>query len=195
MRVTDAATAVSLASQAVTATRTVLTNGNANPDRLIPGTALRSELNSVEDALRIKRRVPNFAASQPDPLRVTLCDAKISIGAKTGNCGENASVAFAWFFINGHLPIYKCQFTRGDHAFVLIGDQGGQPLAICDPWANIAWPYICWQDWKRHIWGDNVPPDSDRSIVAQLVTDPGSRIGFDLLTAGQASYDGMDLSF
>jgi hypothetical protein len=122
------------AGSAVSETRKLLPNGNANPVDGLPGTAMRS--NDPNQQARIGEKVDEAYKekfARTDSLGLVLCQAKIAMGVKAGNCDHFASVAFAWLFINGYFPISRAYYPG--HAFVIIGDPGGQHV-ICDPWAN-----------------------------------------------------------
>jgi len=143
-----------------------------------------------------KRAIINKAmtAINPDPLGVTLCDAKIAAGSKCGNCGEHASVAFTWLLTQGVYPIEKCFFPQPyDHAFVLIRVSGRQEFAICDPWANISCPSQHWNEWKSFIFQNNIPPNEAMRVAAEY-NQEGSEHVYNKLTSGQVAPDAMDLS-
>jgi hypothetical protein len=202
MKIITQSKAEEAAGKALAETRRVLCNGSANPDPTIPGTQFRIRGDLAQDELRKKRRVPNIYSrvSNPTPqdrVMETLCDARISMGARCGNCDEHASVVFAMLFMMGYYPISKWCFpqNQGDHAFVIVGPHDQPHVAvICDAWAD-GW---CWlskaDEWKEFLWKNPAERPQNRPILRAMLNDfEGNETMFWNSTAAQPWYNAMEL--
>jgi hypothetical protein len=184
------------AAAAVLHTRQFLTNGNSNAFGGIPGTQFRAtsanQQNAIREAVGEAYAMHNVATTAfvPNPLRTTLCDAKIAVGQKAGNCDQHASVAFAFLFSNDCWPVHKVHLPG--HAFVVLGT--AQAFAICDPWADVYCADTAVTQWLQHIWGAPVPAWGAHQVVATWASAGGSGAAFNLLTAAQNANDKMDFS-
>jgi len=175
--------------------RNKLTNGSANPYGAIPGTQFRAEAinqqNMIREAVQQAYNTPNAAAFQGyDPVRITLCDAKIAMGMMAGNCDQFASVAFSYLFAHDCWPVYKAQLPG--HTFVLLGNQ--QEFAICDGWAAVACTGNDLGLWLNYIWGPGHPNWNQRVIVAAWEQQGGSEKNFLDATNIQTADVSMDFS-
>jgi hypothetical protein len=189
------------AEEAVSKTRQLLPNGNANSYSRIPGTWFRSKnLNQqvlITEAVSAAYNKPNVATTGR-PLQFTLCDAKIAIGEKAGNCDHHASVAFAYLYANDCWPIHKVILPG--HTFVILGDTNknfNDPKAnfvICDPWANLYGSNRYLEDWLALIWSESRPLWESFKIIATSDKAGGSEDEFKKLTAKQHANDRMDFS-
>jgi hypothetical protein len=176
------------ANWAVTETRRLLPNGNANPYPTIPDTAMRStdpnQRALIGAAVNEAYNTQNVGT---DPLSNILCQAKIALGEKAGNCDQHASVAFALLFQDGVRPIHRAYYPppQGQpegHAFVIIGNPPS-PWVICDPWANCC------------VAGPNPAYPNPQVIVSRTTAEPpGSIPEFNARTQNQPVSDKMDFS-
>lgn len=184
------------AQAAVQQTRSILANGNSNAYGAIPGTQFRSsnvnQQNAIREAVSEAYSTVNVATTElvPSPLKIVLCDAKIAIGQKAGNCDQHASVAFAYLFVADCWPVHKVHLPG--HAFVVIGTPAA--FVICDPWADAYGPGASVNQWLQFIWGANAPAFNTNQIVATWNSAGGSQAAFDLLTCNQPANDKMDFS-
>ena len=194
--ITSPEEAVQLAIDAIQFTRRILANGNCNPYEGVPGTEFKSPEMIVLEEVQKMRDHP-IVVDPGDSIRHTLCRAKVAMGAKCGNCGEYAAVAFAYLFARGASPIMLASYPNStwDHCFVIIGPQGKPGSVICDPWADLYCSLEIRDRWKEHIWGDEVPPDDGASVLTLVEDDCGGPDAYNSLTQDQTTYDAMDMSF
>ncbi len=189
---------ITAAIAAIRDTRDVLANGSANPYGGIPGTQFRAtsqnQQNAIREAVQECYAMHNIATNAlvPDPLRITLCDAKIAVGQKAGNCDQHASVAFAYLYINDYWPIYKVHLPG--HAFVVLGNPAAAPFVICDPWCDRYCSDNLIHLWLQHVWGAAAPRWGAHQVVASWTRGGGCEWMYNLLTAAQDANDKMNFS-
>jgi len=81
------------------------------------------------------------------PLQRLLSRADMAAKAGCGNCGEQASLAFAWLMRYRATPVEYMTISNGDHAFCVLNrdkrtdvtnpDQWNEASVYIDPWRSL----------------------------------------------------------
>jgi hypothetical protein len=119
--------------------------------------------------------------------------AESAIRAGAGNCGEYCAVAFRYLYTRNILPLDFVSYTRGDHAFLVLGrpayrvDKPDKPTdikwfeywgpdpVICDPWVGLQGEPIVttMADYKERYDADHV---ETKLRVELSLTKIGNRV-------------------
>lgn|GEM_PF-5346469 len=168
-------------------TRQLLPNGSTN----VATAALKTP--NRQFSFEMLSIVRNTEVRYSSALERYLKTAKVAIGGKSGNCFEMSAVALALLYTKGVYPLRAFCFPidKGDHCFVVIGS--GSTEAVCDPWANRAYPSHQFPDRMNELYG-NRPPSLNDLVMLCHVEAPGSEEVYERITRDQTVPDSMDIS-
>ncbi len=168
-------------------TRQLLPNGSSN----VATAALRTA--NRRFSFEMLALVRNTEIRYNTALERYLKTAKVAIGGKSGNCFEMSAVALALLYMKGVYPLRAFCFPidKGDHCFVVIGT--GSTEAVCDPWANSAYPSHQFPARMNELYA-NRPPNLSDLVMLCHVDEPGSPENYERITRDQVAPDSMDIS-
>ena len=134
-------------------------------------------------------------------LNGVIQSAYLAVAAKSGNCGENAMIAFSQAFRKGIFPIEIFYYPRGqgDHAFAVFGrepdDPGNSPGVICDPWGNYTGDFNDIVKFEQTLWTYPGPSGTPTQLIRvdRFFSDPETH--YRNVTEKLDGSDIMDMSF